>query len=253
MKRNTLPDVVDSPDVEDGALVLVLAVHIHFIRLAPALIGKDVEICAKYGAPMASVQCTTAPALVKVNRPAGAAFSAAARRRCEQPHPALAEINATCLFLEDPEREPIMRLRLRRPGIWGRTIAKACVAVRKTPLACLEYEENQEVPLIAVDERCCEALGEICVTVKMRELPVGTLRELLPKLGCQRQRHALLRSLAPIKVGELVPAATLPSAADVLIVRGEAAEEMDPEATKRLPVSQVLLRRGRRQPGSVML
>eukprot|EP00933_Yihiella_yeosuensis_P020249 TRINITY_DN16278_c0_g1_i1.p1 TRINITY_DN16278_c0_g1~~TRINITY_DN16278_c0_g1_i1.p1 ORF type:complete len:289 (+),score=41.13 TRINITY_DN16278_c0_g1_i1:115-981(+) len=219
----TLPEIISAPNVEDAMSVQVLAVHIRSAHLSRQHFFNDrLKVRVKYGEPGASIHCDTEEAVASPPEPSPAArFVARLPHLHSELEPVTADFGTTCLFLGQRNGENIIRIRVMKAGLFGRTIAKA--DLRISTMNQLSTWQDYDLPLYRYsDDYCQTELGKLDVAVETRVMPKGDLRQYLSLLGARKQHEAFFMGIMPVTEGQVSEASEVGRSQDAEpIVQGE--------------------------------
>ncbi|CAJ1343832.1 unnamed protein product [Effrenium voratum] len=192
----TLPEVLDAQQVDDAAPVQLLAVHVRSGRFHRKLFQQSVKVRVKYGAPGSSIHCDTPQVrlLPQEASPAARFVSRLHRDECELLG---ADFGTTCLFLGQRTAQNRIRLRLMRPGLLGRTMAKAELLIPDLGQCCHWMEFQPE--LTCADQQ----LGNLEIALETRVMLKGELRRFLKLLGAKKQQEGFLMDILPVAEGQV--------------------------------------------------
>ncbi|CAE8703693.1 unnamed protein product [Polarella glacialis] len=215
----TLPELLAATTVDDGATVQVLAVHVLNSSLNRQLLGNRLKVRVKYGEPGVSIHCDTAEAVASAPAPSPAARYAYRLDRVQSEHHVKANFGTTCIFLGQRYTENLLRFRVMKHGLLGRTVAKA--ELRVSALNMLGAWSEYKMQLEGTSLKGSQILGQLDIALETRVMPKGELRQYLSLLGAQQQQEAFLMGILPVTEGEVTQHEASSSADDEAVVKGQ--------------------------------
>jgi len=203
----TLPAVLAADACGESASISVIAIRLQHLELCPRLAGMQLKARVKYGRGLESIMCDSEEVAVPAPLCSLDGSSSMSSVNC----------NTTTLFLEHHRFKPVIRICLKLPGRFGRTVARA--ELKFTPV-CHRRPKVRELRLQGAGILAGKSLGRVEVAISGYSVPKGELREVLATADVQHRKHSFVAGgLDPVEQGVVLSSEADSDEED--LVRGE--------------------------------